>query len=141
MPPSPPRFSGAALRALALAVRTPVGALAARTMFRRDLGIVQINNKKVKDGEKSFKDAFAADPTVTIGKDFLSNAEVAKAWNAAKAAAPAATPTVTAPTTAPTPTATAKPPTSTAEGNIEVKNRKSGERRTVALADAVAELG
>ena len=28
-----------------------------------------------------------------------------------------------------------------AEGNIEVKDRKSGERRTVALADAVAELG
>lgn len=92
--------------------------------LRRDLGIVQINNKKTKDGEKSFKDAFAADPTVTIGKDYLSNAEVAKAWNAAKAAAPAATPTTTAPTTTATPTTTgtAKPPAGgQAEGNIEVK--------------------
>ncbi len=42
MPPAPPRFSGAALRALALATRTPVGALAARALFRRDLGIDQL---------------------------------------------------------------------------------------------------
>ncbi|RYE83515.1 MAG: amidase, partial [Myxococcales bacterium] len=42
MPLPPPRFSGAVLRTLALAVRTPPGALAARALFRRDLGIDQL---------------------------------------------------------------------------------------------------
>ncbi|MBI2390981.1 MAG: hypothetical protein HYV09_15425 [Deltaproteobacteria bacterium] len=92
--------------------------------LQRDLGIVLINAKKTKEGQKAFEAAFAADASVTIGKDYLANADVAKAWEAAKKTAGASAP---APTPSPTPTVTAtatapKPPAGgSAEGNLEVK--------------------
>lgn len=98
--------------------------------LQRDLGIVLINAKKVKEGQKAFEAAFAADATITIGKDYLGNAEVSKAWEAAKKSAgskPA--PTATAEPTAtatPTTTATSKPPSGgSAEGNLEVKVKQA----------------
>ncbi len=86
----------------------------------RDLGVVQINNKNAKGGQASFDKAFAADPNVTIPKDYLGVADVQKAWDAAKGKA--------GPGTAPTPTATATTAPTTpkpagggnAEGNLEV---------------------
>lgn len=94
--------------------------------IQRDLGIVLINAKNTKGGQKAFEAAFAADASVTIGKDYLSNVEVAKAWNAAKGSATTApTATATATATATTPT-TAKPPTgANAEGNLEVKVKEA----------------
>lgn len=100
--------------------------------LQRDLGIVLINGKKVKEGQKAFEAAFAADAAVTIGKDFLGNADVSKAWEAAKkSAAGKPAPTATAePTATATATASAtatKPPPSggNAEGNIEVKTKQA----------------
>jgi hypothetical protein len=52
--------------------------------LHRDLGIVLINDKNAKDGAAEFAAAFEADASVSIGKDFLGNAEVAKAWDAEK---------------------------------------------------------
>ncbi len=83
--------------------------------IQRDLGIVLINSKKAKEGQKAFEAAFAADPNVAIGKDYLANPDVSKAWEAAKKAGAAAP---TEPTTPPEkPTKPAPPPS--AEGNIE----------------------
>ncbi|MGZ6095914.1 MAG: hypothetical protein ACXWUG_27985, partial [Polyangiales bacterium] len=44
--------------------------------LQRDLGIVLINNKDKSGGQKAFEAAFAADASVSIGKDFLANADV-----------------------------------------------------------------
>ena len=95
--------------------------------LQRDLGIVLINAKKTKEGQKAFEAAFAADASVTIGKDYLSNAEVAKAWNAAKGSGGTA-PTATTPTATASATSTGtKPPPSggNAEGNLEVKVKEA----------------
>ena len=60
--------------------------------LQRDLGIVHVNSKNAKAGQKAFEAAFAADPNVSIGKDYLANPDVAKAWEAAKKAGAAAPP-------------------------------------------------
>ncbi len=88
--------------------------------LHRDLGIVLINSGEKDAGSKEFAAAIAADPAVTIGKDYLDNAEVKKAWEAAKKTK-SATPTPT-----PTPTTTGEPATPTvpppsAEGALTVK--------------------
>lgn len=99
--------------------------------LQRDLGIVLINDKKTKDGQKAFEAAFAADSGVSIGKDYLANADVSKAWEAAKKTAgsgAAATPPETATTPTTQPTGTKPPPSSggtTAEGNLDVKTRQA----------------
>ncbi|MGZ3423744.1 MAG: hypothetical protein ACXVEF_01265 [Polyangiales bacterium] len=95
--------------------------------LQRDLGIVLINNKDKSGGQKAFEAAFAADASVSIGKDFLANADVSKAWEAAKKSGAAAPPpTETATTTAPTSTGTKPPPSGgNAEGNLEVKVKQA----------------
>ena len=50
--------------------------------LHRDLGIVQINAGE--NGDKELASAFANDGNVSIGKDYLDNATVKKAWEAAK---------------------------------------------------------
>lgn len=50
--------------------------------LHRDLGIVQINAGE--SGDKELGAAFANDANVSIGKDYLDNAAVKKAWEAAK---------------------------------------------------------
>lgn len=89
--------------------------------LHRDLGVVLINDKKVKDGQKEFDAAFAADATISISNDYLANKDVKSAWEASKKNAGSATPPVT--TTAPSSTGTGKPPTTApdAEGNLTVK--------------------
>ncbi|MGZ6060986.1 MAG: hypothetical protein ACXWVM_01260 [Polyangiales bacterium] len=52
--------------------------------LQRDLGIVLINSGDGGAGAKAFAAAFLADPNVSIAKDFLDNADVKKAWEAAK---------------------------------------------------------
>lgn len=52
--------------------------------LHRDLGIVAINNGDSTEGETEFAEAFAADPAIDIAKDYLANADVKKAWEAAK---------------------------------------------------------
>ncbi|MBK7399867.1 MAG: hypothetical protein IPJ34_27340 [Myxococcales bacterium] len=91
--------------------------------LHRDLGVVLINDKKVKDGQKEFDAAFAADATISISNDYLANKDVKSAWEASKKNAGSATPPVT--TTAPSGTGTGKPPTTApdAEGNLTVKTK------------------
>ncbi len=50
--------------------------------LHRDLGVVQINAGE--NGDKEFAAAFTNDPNVSIAKDYLDNAAVKKAWEAAK---------------------------------------------------------
>lgn len=50
--------------------------------LHRDLGVVLINAGE--DGGKELAAAFANDPNVSISKDYLDNAAVKKAWEAAK---------------------------------------------------------
>lgn len=52
--------------------------------LQRDHGIVQINAGDKSGGAKSFESALGLDAGVTIGKDYLANADVAKAWEEAK---------------------------------------------------------
>lgn len=52
--------------------------------LHRDLGIVLVNNGDTKAGEKELVAAITADPSVTVGKDFLANAAVKKAWESAR---------------------------------------------------------
>ncbi len=52
--------------------------------LHRDLGIVLINVGDTKAGEKELVAAVGADPSVTIGTDFLANAQVKKAWESAR---------------------------------------------------------
>jgi hypothetical protein len=85
--------------------------------LHRDLGIVAINANDAAAGEKEFAAAFAADTGVVIAKEFLDNAEVRKAWEAAKKKAGGGTTPSTATATA---TGTTEPPT-TAEGGLTVK--------------------
>ncbi len=88
--------------------------------LHRDLGVVLINDKKVKDGQKAFDEAFKSDPSITISPDYLANKDVAAAWAAAKKAgggAPTATATPTASATGPV-----KPPP-TAAGNLTVPTK------------------
>jgi hypothetical protein len=59
--------------------------------LQRDLGIVLFHLGDKDGGEKAFASAFVADPDVTIGKDFLQNAAIKKAWEAAKKKKPAST--------------------------------------------------
>ena len=50
----------------------------------RDMGIVSINNGDTAEGEAAFDEAFKSDAAVEIGKDYLANGDVKKAWEAAK---------------------------------------------------------
>lgn len=52
--------------------------------LHRDLGIVLLNAGDQAAGEKEVAAAFANDPNVTIGKDYLDNGAVKKAWESAK---------------------------------------------------------
>jgi len=88
--------------------------------LHRDLGIVAINANDAATGATEFASAFANDAGVSIDKTFLDNAEVKKAWEAAKKKAGASTPTTTSTPTS-TGTGTSEPPPSTAEGNLGVK--------------------
>lgn len=54
--------------------------------LHRDLGIVLLNAGDQANGEKEIAAAFANDPNVTIGKDYLDNGAVKKAWESAKKA-------------------------------------------------------
>lgn len=52
--------------------------------LHRDLGIVVLNAGDKDAGEKELGAAIANDPNVTIGKDYLANPAVKKAWESAK---------------------------------------------------------
>ncbi|GAC1569625.1 MAG: hypothetical protein NVS3B20_00420 [Polyangiales bacterium] len=52
--------------------------------LQRDIGIVYIYRKDTASGEKAFAAALGNDPSLTMGKEFLNNAGVKKAWEAVK---------------------------------------------------------
>jgi len=87
--------------------------------IHRDLGIVLINMKDTANGDAEFYEAFTADPSVTIAKDYLDNADVKKSWEGAKKGA---SPPSTAPTPKPTPTPTPTTPSTGTppDGNIKI---------------------
>ena len=93
------------------------GTLAA---LHRDLGIVLITMSDKKGGAKEFDAAFAADASVTMGKDYLDNADVKAAWEDAKKKGGGGGTVPTTPTTTTTtaPVSTVNPE---AEGDLTIE--------------------
>ncbi len=52
--------------------------------LHRDLGVVLVNAKDSKGGQAQFEAALTADGSITVGKDYLADAKVKAAWDAAK---------------------------------------------------------
>jgi hypothetical protein len=85
--------------------------------LHRDLGVVLFAMNDKKGGAKEFETAVGIDASVTLGKDYLDNADVKAAWEAAKKAAGGTAPTTTTTTTTTT-TATVNPE---AEGSLGIE--------------------